>query len=158
MAKLVALASLIFFLSCSGAFGQGPCSVQSSKLACVIPQEYGSGAAFENVLYPVGGHAFHFVSDFSATLKPLVTDIGRQANLLPLASPSSGVVLVYDSSLKTFVTSTDSLGPILGERAETIGRHRLFVGFSYQFFDFDKLDGVSLNNFPVVLTHTDDSG
>ena len=71
--------------------------------------------------------------------------------------PSSGIILVYDPSLKTFVAGTDSLGPILGERAETVGRHRLFVGFSYQFFDFDKLDGVKLNNFPNVLTHADDS-
>src|SRR5271163_273174 len=39
MAKLAALASLIFLLSCPAAFGQGPCSAQSSKLACVIPQE-----------------------------------------------------------------------------------------------------------------------
>jgi len=158
MAKRASLAILVFFCGCISTYAQGPCSKQSAKLGCALTEEYGSGAAFDNVLFPVGGHPFHFVSDFSATLRPLVTDIGRQANLLPLASPSSGVVLVYDSSLKTFVTSTDSLGPILGERAETIGRHRLFVGFSYQFFDFDKLDGVSLNNFPVVLTHTDDSG
>jgi hypothetical protein len=31
------------------------------------------------------------------------------------------------------------------------------VGFSYQYFNFDKLDGVKLNSFPNVLTHTDDS-
>jgi hypothetical protein len=157
MAKLASLAILIFFFGCISTYGQGPCSKQSAKLGCALTEEYGSSAAFDSVLFPVGGHPFHFVSDFSATLRPLVTDIGRQANLLPLASPSSGVVLVYDPSLKTFVTSTDSLGPILGERAETIGRHRLFVGFSYQFFDFDKLDGVNLNNFPAVLTHTDDA-
>jgi Putative MetA-pathway of phenol degradation len=157
MARRAVLVTLVCFWGCAGVFAQGPCSKPSTKLGCALTQEYGAGAAFDNVLFPVGGHAFHFVSDFSATLKPLVTDIGRQANLLPLASPSSGVVLVYDPSLKTFVTSTDSLGPILGERAETIGRHRLFVGFSYQFFDFNKLDGVNLNNFPAVLTHTDDS-
>src|SRR5271168_1139731 len=158
MAKRASLAILVFFCGCISTYAQGPCSKQSAKLGCALTEEYGSGAAFDNVLFPVGGHPFHFVSDFSATLRPLVTDIGRQANLLPLASPSSGVVFVYDPSLLTFVAGEASLGPILGERAETIGRHRLFVGFSYQFFDFDKLDGVSLNNFPVVLTHTDDSG
>src|SRR5271168_3362854 len=157
MAKRASLAILVFFCGCISTYAQGPCSKQSAKLGCALTEEYGSGAAFDNVLFPVGGHPFHFVSDFSATLRPLVTDIGRQANLLPLASPSSGVVLLYDPSLKTFVTGTDSLGPILGERAETIGRHRLFVGFSYQFFDFDKLDGINLQDFPAILTHTDDS-
>jgi hypothetical protein len=158
MLKLAAVVAFVAFLGCGSANAQGPCSSQSAKLGCVITQEYGTGAAFEDILYRVGGHPFHFVSDFSATLKPLTTDIGRQANLLPLASPSSGVVLVYDQSAKAFVTSGDnSLGPILGERAETIGRHRLFVGFSYQFFDFDRLDGINLQNFPAVLTHTDDA-
>ena len=76
---------------------------------------------------------------------------------MPLASPSSGVILVYDPTLKTLVAGTDSLGPILGERAETVGRHHLFIGFSYQFFNFDKIDGVNLNNFPAVITHTNDS-
>jgi Putative MetA-pathway of phenol degradation len=138
---------------------QGPCSSQSSKLACVIPQEYGSNPfSFTSILYSGGSdfHPTHFSSDFATTLEPLAADIGRQANLLPLASPSSGVVLVYDPSLKTLVTGTDSLGPILGERAETVGRHRLFIGFSYQFFNFDKIDGVSLHDIPNVLTHTDD--
>ncbi|HWO28395.1 MAG TPA: transporter [Candidatus Acidoferrum sp.] len=158
MVRPAAFVSLCVFFSCAGAFAQGPCSTQSSKLACVIPQEYGSKAFdFTNVLYPVAGHAFHFSSDFATTLQPLTAEIGRQANLLPLASPSSGVVLVYDPSLKTLVISTDSLGPILGERARTVGRHRLFIGFSYQFFNFDKIDSVNLSNIPNVLTHRIDT-
>jgi hypothetical protein len=157
MAKRATLATFVGLLACASGLAQGPCSTQSSKLACVLPQEYGSGPAFTEVLESFGGHPFHFESDFSTALRPLTEDIGRQANLLPLASPSSGVILVYDPTLKTLVTGTDSLGPILGERAETVGRHHLFIGFSYQFFNFDKIDGVNLNNFPAVITHTDDS-
>lgn len=160
MIKPVAFLVFVAFWVCGTALAQGPCSTQSSKLACVIPQEYGSKAFdFTNVLFPVGFHAQHFNTgpgDIESRLEPLTRDIGRQTNLLPLASPSSGVILTYDPTLKTFVTSTDSLGPILGERAETVGRHRLFVGFSYQFFNFDKVDGVNLHNFPAILTHTDD--
>lgn len=176
MVKHTGLLALLFLLCCSSAVAQsaGPCGVQSSKLICVAAQEYGVGnttAAFgfgsvlqdyqlsPNAPPNVRGdfHPQHFVSDFGSTLQPLSAAIGRQSNLLPLASPSSGIILVYDPSLKTLVAGTDSLGPILGERAETVGRHRLFVGFSYQFFNFDKLDGVRLNNFPNVLTHTDDA-
>src|SRR5271170_7652848 len=157
MVRPAVAVTLLVLLGCSSALAQGPCSAQSGKLACGILQEYGSSGAFDQVLYPSGGHPFHFVSDFSTALQPLTADIGRQANLLPLASPSSGIILTYDPSLKTFVTSTDSLGPILGERAETVGRHRLFIGFSYQFFNFNQLDGVNLNSFPAILTHTDDN-
>jgi hypothetical protein len=166
MFKHAALLILALLLFCSGAFAQGPCSIQSSALACVLPQEYGANPnrAFTQVLYDYpgppkyqDGHPFHFINEFGTTLKPLTADIGRQANLLPLASPSSGIILVFDPTLKTLVTSTDSLGPILGERAETVGRHRLFLGFSYQFFNFDKIDGVNLNSFPAILPHTDDN-
>lgn len=160
MVKSALLLTLVFFLGCTSVFAQGPCSSQSGKLACVLPLEYGTGGAFSDVLDNYGDtshHPLHYESDFGTTLKPLQAAIGRQANLLPLASPSSGVILVYDPALKTLVTGTDSLGPILGERAETVGRHHLFIGFSYQFFDFDKIDGVNLANFPAVLTHTNDN-
>jgi Putative MetA-pathway of phenol degradation len=146
----------------------GPCTVQSSKLACVIPQEYGvmsdSAINFNGALYPYGGppgvrdtHPGHFASDFATTLSPLTGDIARQANLLPLASPSSGVLLTYDPSLKTFVVSTESLGPILGERGDTIGHHKLFLGFSYQYFNFDKIDGINMRSVPAVFAHRPDN-
>lgn len=166
---LVALCVFLFVGGHAFAQGQtsavGPCSNQSSKLACVIPQMYGLRPGettfdFGNVLYDApgpNGHPAHFNPEFGAQLGPLTSAIGRQANLLPLASPSSGVVLTYDQSLKTFVVSTDSLGPVLGERGETIGRHKLFIGFSSQFFDFDKIDGVNLRRIPAVLPHRDDS-
>jgi hypothetical protein len=166
MVKGPAILVFFAFLGCSNVFAQsGPCSTQSSKLACVIPEEYGlppSGSfitgpfGFGAVLFPVGGHPEHFSTDFENKLQPLSVDLARQANVQPLASPSSGIILTYDPSLKTFTTSTDSLGPVLGERAETVGRHRLFIGFSYEYFNFDKLDGVNLQNFQAELTHTDD--
>src|ERR1700723_489773 len=158
-----------FSLSLISVFAQqltGPCTVQSGKLACVIPEEYGvvsnQPISFNGALYSYGPagvrdtHPGHFASDFSTTLSPLTGDIGRQANLLPLASPSSGVLLTYDPSLKTFVVSTDSLGPILGERGDTIGRHKLFLGFSYQYFNFDQIDGINLRSVPAVFAHRPD--
>jgi len=174
--KLRAFSGLLvtfFTLNLMSAFAQlpnvtGPCTVQSGKLACAIPQEYGvvsnGPISFNGALYSYGGppkvvdsHPGHFASDFSTTLSPLTGNIARQANLLPLASPSSGVLLTYDSSLKTFVVSTDSLGPILGERGDTIGRHKLFLGFSYQYFNFDQIDGINLRSVPAVFAHRPDT-
>jgi hypothetical protein len=161
MIKRAVLAAVFAVLFCSAtAYGQGPCAKASGKLACVIPQEYGADQPFkfsQDGVFAFNNHEGHFNDSIAFSLRPLTADIGRQANLLPLASPSSGFVFTYDSTLKTVVPSNDSsLGPILGERAETVGRHRLFVGFSYQFFNFDKLDSVNLHNIPVILTHADD--
>jgi hypothetical protein len=52
-----------------------------------------------------------------------------------------------------YAKSAENFGPILTERAETIGKHKLFVGVSYQYFNFDKVDGVNLRNFPAVFQH-----
>ena len=79
----------------------------------------------------------------------------RQAALLPLASPSSGIILTWDPEATAFVSSADSLGPIFGERADTIGKHRVFLGFAYQYFNFNSLDGLSLKALQVVLTQPD---
>jgi hypothetical protein len=53
---------------------------------------------------------------------PITQAVGTRLSQLPIASPSSGISVTYDTSLKTFVPSTDdNLGPIFGERASTIG-------------------------------------
>jgi hypothetical protein len=166
-AKMIkrAVLGIVFVAAFSGAsaFGAGPCPAGSSRLACVIPLEYGIGpngepfSASNQGVFASQEHEGHFDNSIGKVLGPVTADIGRQSNLLPLASPSSGIIYTYDTSLKTVVLVTDSLGPILGERAETVGRHRIFVGFSYQFFNFNKIDSVDLHNFPVMLVHADDN-
>ena len=153
------LAACILFV-CSSAHAQAPCPAGpfNGKLSCMLPSLFGTGGFSASGSFGNSGHNGHFdasIKDAFAT--PLGSDISRQLSVLPSASPGSGFTLVFDPSLKTFVTSTDSLGPILGERAETIGRHRLAIGVSYQFFQFDKIDGVNLANFPTIFTHANDT-
>jgi hypothetical protein len=116
----------------------------------------GSGGFSADGAFGNHHHLGHYDASIAQTLAPLNGDISRQVSLLPTVSPGSGFSLMFDPALKTFVTTTDSLGPIVGERADTIGRHRIAVGVSYQFFQFDKIDGVNLANFPAVFTHADD--
>jgi hypothetical protein len=132
----------------------------STKLVCQIPQVYGAfgfgttSDPTQSVLFSGDHHQAHFSSDFLATFAPINEAVGIQASQLPIASPSSGITFVYDPSLKTFAPSTDeSLGPIVGNRATTIGRRKLFLGFSYQYFNFDSIDGQSLSRIPTVLQH-----
>lgn len=149
-------------------FGAGSASAQtcplngtsSNKLVCLIPQVYGpfglgtTSDPTQSVLDTALHHNAHFENDFVATFSPINEAVGIQVSQLPTASPSSGISFHYDSSLKTFVPSTDeSLGPIVGERAGTIGRNKFFLGFSYQYFGFSSIDGQSMNKIPSVLQH-----
>ncbi len=72
MLKRAVFSILFVFIGYSSAFDMRRVLVRckACKLGCVIPQEYGAVNAFQSVLFPVGGHPFHFESDFGTTLKP----------------------------------------------------------------------------------------
>jgi hypothetical protein len=132
----------------------------SKKLVCLIPQVYGpvgfgtTQDPTQSVLFTGDHHAAHFGADFLATFAPINQAVGIQVSQLPLASPSSGITFTFDKATKLETPTTDqSLGPVLGERADTIGRRRMFVGFSYQDFNFSTIDGQDLKNIPTVLQH-----
>jgi hypothetical protein len=80
---------------------------------------------------------------------PIFSALGSQLSLLPAASPASGITLRFDPGAGVLVRSTESLGPILSERAETIGKHKLFLGFTFQRIGFNSLDGSDLKNLPL---------
>lgn len=98
-------------------------------------------------------HAAHFNSAFQSEFRLVNIALTSQLASVPLPSPASGFTYRFDPATGTFTRSTRSFGPILADRGETIGRGRLAVGFSYQFFSFDHLDGVPLSAIPAVFTH-----
>jgi hypothetical protein len=81
-------------------------------------------------------------------LVPVNTEIGVQLSQVPLASPVSG--FIFENGVMQEATS---FGPVLTDRAETLGKRRIFAGVSYEYFNFDKADNVNLKNFGAVYTH-----
>ena len=55
------------------------------------------------------------------------------------------------------MVSSENLGSVLTERGETIGKHKIFLGFTFQRFAFETVDGVKLNNLPIVFQSQDAS-
>jgi hypothetical protein len=158
--RFTVFACLAVLLCSLSAKAQGPCSITSltAKEVCTIPQVYGPGGLANGAaLAPVGDHQGHFASDFTSELAPLNSAVATQLVLLPLAAPASGIALTFDKSLGVYIASNDSFGPVLSERASTLGRHRFFVGASYQYFNFNTLDGLSLKDLPAVFTHQDNT-
>jgi hypothetical protein len=122
----------------------------------VIPQVYGAYGLGSGATAPLlaDGHQAHFEGDFLSSFGPINEAIGIQVSQLPIASPSSSISFVYDPSLKTYAPSTElSLGPILGERASTIGRKKVYVAFSFQYFNFNSIDGQNTSKLPAVFQH-----
>jgi hypothetical protein len=98
-------------------------------------------------------HAAHFNSAFQSDFRLVNIALTSQLTGVPVPSPASGFTYKFDPATGTFVRSTRSFGPILADRAETIGRGRVAVGFNSQFFSFDRLDGVSLRAIPAIFRH-----
>ena len=98
-------------------------------------------------------HAAHFNSAFQSEFRLMNVALTSQLATVPLPSPASGFTYHFDAATGTFARSTRSFGPILADRGETIGKGRIAFGYTYQFFSFDGLDGISLANVPAVFTH-----
>jgi hypothetical protein len=120
-----------------------------ASMVCVIPQVYGTtGLTLDNP-----AHQAHFDADFANLVLPVTVSVGTELALRSIASPASGVLFTFDKSLGTVTRSSESYGPILTERAETVGKHRVFLATTYEFRDFSSLDGISLNHLPLALSH-----
>ncbi len=125
-------------LSCLMALGQqliyNNCPYAPShynQLACLIPD-----------LTKTGGTS---AGAFSTALGEVVAQ-------LPLAAPTTGFGLTLDKTLGIYTIPNETLGSILSERGDTVGKHHLFIGFAFQRFNFQNIDGTSLKNLPVLYS------
>ena len=98
-------------------------------------------------------HSAHFNSSFQSDFSQFGTALVDQFVNVPLPSPASGFTYRFDPSLGVFQRTTQSFGPILAERAETIGAKHVSFGFAMQRFNFDTVEGLDLNKVPAVFTH-----
>lgn len=170
MSKALGMVLSCLVLSSISSLAQGPCPTafstssanipaRSGDLICLVPQVYGGGGLVGSdhggPLFSTAqfSHAAHFSSSAVQSFSPLNAEIGTQLSQLPFTSPASGFIFSFNPSLGVVTRETENFGPILTERADTIGKHKLFVGFSYQYFNFDKADGVNLKNFGAVFQH-----
>ena len=127
---LVLISSLYFSraLAQTNAF----CLAHADTLYCKIPSLFGDA-----VVNP---------------LQPLDEALATQLTLVPLASPASGIVYTKNPATKLPVPSgTETFGPVLTERGETLYSGKLFVAATYQRFRFDSLDGVNLKRIPIIF-------
>jgi len=150
--KVCLIASLCVTLSGSMALGQS----QNGKLALLIPQLFGpEGLIVDTTTPPQQQHRAHFLNAFQSEFTQFNTALANQLTALPLPSPASGFTYSFDSATGAFTRSAQSFGPILAERAETIGKRKFTVGFSYQRFTYDSVEGGDLNQVRAVFTHDD---
>jgi hypothetical protein len=117
----------------------------------------GRPLCLDNSVNATNGHGDHFVPDIiannGAILAFLTDAIAASASNLPLAATTSGVTFRFVGGLP--VRTSSSLGPIFGERAQTLGKGRFVVGGNMSALNFTSLRGVPLNQIVLNFTHDD---
>jgi len=135
-----------------------PCGLASAddRLAFLIPNLYGPTGLIVDSVSPLPSgetHSAHYNASFQQSFTPFNIALATQLASVQIPTPASGFTFTFDSSVGVFKRSTESFGPILSDRAETIGRNKVSLGLNYQRFTFDSIDGVGLGDVPVVFTH-----
>jgi hypothetical protein len=98
-------------------------------------------------------HTAHFNNDFESNFGKFSTALVGQLVTVALPSPASGFTYEFDPATGVFRRTTGSFGPILAERAETVGAGRFSFGAAFQRFNFQTIEGLDLKQVPAVFTH-----
>src|SRR5205823_51041 len=105
-------------------------------------------------------HADHFIPAARSENGTLISFIsnaisGNVANL-PVSATSGGSTFRFEGGVP--VRTSVSAGPVFAERAQTLGRGRVFVGANVNRMHFAALRGVSLNGIEMTFTHQNVTG
>ena len=126
-------------------------SVALADLQDVIPGLYGGDgialATSRQAAFP------QFTAPTNNELLLLNNAISSNLNLF--GSGTAVASFEFDPAQAIFVRSEDSLGPIVGERADTIGRGKFNFGMAYTNVQFKKFAGQDLDSFLLVFDHLD---
>jgi hypothetical protein len=142
----LAVAGLALLLTASPAHAR-------DNLVNAIPSLYGGDGI--TLAPPSSGfsHEAHFTAEALTELNQLNSSITTNLGHVALSSTVAGYT--FDMELGVPVRSTNSFGPILTERAETLGKYKLNVGCEYSRVAFKKFNGDDLDNIKLIFPHLD---
>lgn len=143
------------------ALGALAASAASARdLAEVIPGLYGGGATEGIDLVPVAPafdptavHQPHFTGASLVQLGNLNTSFSQNIRPVPIAPAAGGPAFEFDAATGSYRETTKTLGPIVAERPETLGKGKFSFGVSYTGFKYDEFDGDDLDDFELPLQH-----
>ena len=102
---------------------------------------------------PISDATNYTFANTSALSSVLSANIGVALSIVPLASPTSGVIFKTDPATGAELPVSSTLGPIFTQRAETIGKGKFYIGFTHQDYHFTSLNGQSLNGLSLLFPY-----
>ncbi|HEU4565815.1 MAG TPA: hypothetical protein VFS05_14240 [Gemmatimonadaceae bacterium] len=100
-------------------------------------------------------HGSHFipsaVESNATVISFLTTSVASSVGNIPVSATSGGAIFRFEGGVP--VRTTLSPGPVFGERAQTLGRGRAYVGANVTGQHFATLRGADLENLRFAFTH-----
>ncbi|HWC72532.1 MAG TPA: transporter [Gemmatimonadales bacterium] len=107
-----------------------------------------------------GVHANHFLTSASTQNGVLISFIGNAVGSnvasIPVSATSGGSTFRFEAGAP--VRTSVSPGPIFAERAQTLGKGRVFVGANINRLSFQSLRGVGLHDIRLNFVHENVTG
>lgn len=97
-----------------------------------------------------------FTQSSVSQFRDIGINIGREATR-PRIRPMMAA-WVYDTGEDTFTIADRSLGPVLADRPQTLGKGRFSMGWSYQRIDWTRFEGQKLSSLNIRVLHQDSNG
>jgi hypothetical protein len=103
----------------------------------------------------IRAHGLHFIPSAvggnATVISFLSNSISSNVTNIPFSASSGGETFRFEGA--TPVRTSISAGPIYAERAQTLGRGRLFLGLARSGLHYETLRGVPLDNLQLTFTH-----
>jgi hypothetical protein len=144
---LFVMLTLVLFADMSGA----------KDLNTLIPGLYGGdGISLARAVPPAPDHSTHFSIATSASINRLNRRISTAIGAFPVGSSVGGFAFAFDPTLGTFVSTTETLGPLFAERVQTLGKGKFNLQFASTFFSYDRFNGRRLGHLRADALHDAD--
>ncbi len=140
--------------------GIGSASLQAQGLRDQVRNlfRFGNCGQFICLQTSFANHEEHFKPDADTSGTELINFLSNaittSVSNIPVGATTSGATFVIGPTGVPIETS-GSYGPIVAERAQTLGRGRFLIGFNVTQDNYVSLRGVKLSNLNLTLTHED---
>lgn len=133
-----------------------PAKTEAGGLRDTVTNLWPDGIHLQPSPPPFPSHEPHFLASSLQGLDSLNTSLASSLGFLSLNSSSSS--FTFDIERGVPVRSTDSLGPLLAERAPTLGKGKLDLAMTYTRIEYSRFQGTPLNKLKLDFQHEDVNG
>ncbi len=131
-------------------------SVASARdLVDIIPGLYGGDGIQVDTVSGAGfpSHREQFVLSSQSMLSKLNRLIASEFQPIPVAASAGGPTFKFNPTTGSYSETSTTLGPILAERPQTLGKGKFSTSFAFSYYQYDTLEGRDLSKLTQFAPH-----